>query len=474
MPAIGAPSRAHIRTIYTIAAAIAGIAGALLAQTTQIVSLESLELRALGRGAGDAGAGRRRPALRRAGRRDRSSWSRATSSPASTPQYWYFWIGLLLMRRGDVRCRTASSAACRRSLHGALERAGERAPRASPPRGLSKSFGSLVVAQRHRARRCRVGARYALIGPNGAGKTTLINLMTGMLAPNAGQIFLGERGHHRARAAGARAARPRAHLPDQHAVPRPQRARSGDARGLRAARRRRPVLAQRRRASRGDRRGATTSWSSCGSAMPAISRRASCPTASSGCWRSRWRSPPSRSVLLLDEPAAGVPQEESGEMFEVMASLSERPHDAVHRARHGCGVPLRQPHHRAGRRRDAAPRARRPRSPPIRGVREVYLGRSASMAEPLLALDRRDRRLWRRAWCWTTSRSSCPRTAASRVLGRNGVGKSTLLLTIMGYTQLRGGTHALARRRTSRACRRTGAPATASAGWRRSARSFPR
>jgi branched-chain amino acid transport system ATP-binding protein len=34
------------------------------------------------------------------------------------------------------------------------------------------------------------GVRYALIGPNGAGKTTLMNLMTGMLRPDSGHIFL--------------------------------------------------------------------------------------------------------------------------------------------------------------------------------------------------------------------------------------------------------------------------------------------
>ena len=58
-------------------------------------------------------------------------------------------------------------------------------------RGLNMSFGSLVVAS-DIALELPPGARHALIGPNGAGKTTLINLMTGMLRPSAGRILLGE------------------------------------------------------------------------------------------------------------------------------------------------------------------------------------------------------------------------------------------------------------------------------------------
>src|SRR5271154_2880669 len=96
MPAIGAPSRTHIRTIYTIAAAVAGIAGAVLTQTTETVSLDSLGFErsaevvvilVLG------GAGRLYGGVIGAGvflvGRDQFS--------GIEPQYWYFWIGLLLV-----------------------------------------------------------------------------------------------------------------------------------------------------------------------------------------------------------------------------------------------------------------------------------------------------------------------------------------------------------------------------------------
>jgi branched-chain amino acid transport system ATP-binding protein len=55
--------------------------------------------------------------------------------------------------------------------------------------GLCKSFGALRVADQVDFR-LEPGARHALIGPNGAGKTTLVNLIAGALAPSAGQIRL--------------------------------------------------------------------------------------------------------------------------------------------------------------------------------------------------------------------------------------------------------------------------------------------
>jgi branched-chain amino acid transport system ATP-binding protein len=59
--------------------------------------------------------------------------------------------------------------------------------------GLSKQFGAFR-ANSDVTLAFPPGARHALIGPNGAGKTTLINLLTGALAPTSGEVYLeGER-----------------------------------------------------------------------------------------------------------------------------------------------------------------------------------------------------------------------------------------------------------------------------------------
>jgi ABC-type branched-subunit amino acid transport system ATPase component len=57
-------------------------------------------------------------------------------------------------------------------------------------RKLCKRFGALTVAENIDFR-LETGARHALIGPNGAGKTTFVNMLTGRLAPSSGQVLLG-------------------------------------------------------------------------------------------------------------------------------------------------------------------------------------------------------------------------------------------------------------------------------------------
>ena len=55
---------------------------------------------------------------------------------------------------------------------------------------LCKSFGALTVAQNIDFR-LSAGDRHALIGPNGAGKTTFVNMLMGVLTPTSGEILLG-------------------------------------------------------------------------------------------------------------------------------------------------------------------------------------------------------------------------------------------------------------------------------------------
>ena len=59
-------------------------------------------------------------------------------------------------------------------------------------RALCRSFGALAAA-RDIDFQLEAGARHALIGPNGAGKTTFINLLTGVVQPTAGVILMNGR-----------------------------------------------------------------------------------------------------------------------------------------------------------------------------------------------------------------------------------------------------------------------------------------
>ena len=146
-------------------------------------------------------------------------------------------------------------------------------------------------------------------------------------------------------------------------------------------------------------------------------------------------------VLLLDEPAAGVPREESKELFAAIAGLSrditvlfiEHDMDLVFRfasARHRDG---RRP--RSARRHAARDRGRSARARGLsrQGRRKAPMG--CAMTEPLLALD--DVRAgYGSAVVLDGISFELPERGSLAVLGRNGVGKSTLLLTIMGNTQV--------------------------------------
>jgi len=188
-------------------------------------------------------------------------------------------------------------------------------------RGLSKAFGSLAVA-RDIAINLPVGARYALIGPNGAGKTTLINLMTGMLAPDAGQIFLGNE--------------------DITALGPQARVRRGLARtfqintlfaGLNALEAVTLAVAERRGQAGRFWRGVGSHSETIDEAYEILCKL----KLGESCYQVTRELPYGRQrlleialalatrprVLLLDEPAAGVPPEESGEVFEAVAGLSD-------------------------------------------------------------------------------------------------------------------------------------------------------
>jgi branched-chain amino acid transport system ATP-binding protein len=188
-------------------------------------------------------------------------------------------------------------------------------------RGLDKSFGSLVVA-RDIALDLPQGERYALIGPNGAGKTTLINLITGMLKPDKGQIFLGDqeitslKPDERVKCGLVRTFQINTLFPHLSAL---------EAVTLAVC----------------ERRGYAGSWwqelPAYGDAVEEAYAILVSLRLGANCYRPTHELAYGQQrlleialalankpkMLLLDEPAAGVPQDESAELFAVIANLSQ-------------------------------------------------------------------------------------------------------------------------------------------------------
>ena len=240
-------------------------------------------------------------------------------------------------------------------------------------RGLDKSFGSLVVASDIELD-LPPGERYALIGPNGAGKTTLINLITGMVKPDKGQIFLGAdeitmlKPEERVKCGLVRTFQINTLFPHLSAL---------EAVTLAVC----------------ERRGYAGSWweklPAYGDAIEEayaillslrLAARCYRPTRELAYGQQRLLEialalATKPKVLLLDEPAAGVPQQESAELFSVIAGLSQE--IAVLFIEHDMNVVFRFAHRiivmAAGRillqgtPKEIAADAR---------VREVYLGRA--------------------------------------------------------------------------------------------------
>ena len=164
------------------------------------------------------------------------------------------------------------------------------------------------------------GARQALIGPNGAGKTTLINLLTGVLKPTSGSIHMGGT--------------------DITRLPGDKRARIGLARTFQINTlfpSLTPLLSVVLAIS--EREGLGATWwrplKGCTAVFDeahALLRTlkldglAEVPVAELAYGKQRLLEialalAAKPRILLLDEPAAGVPQDESGELFEAIAAL---------------------------------------------------------------------------------------------------------------------------------------------------------
>jgi len=185
--------------------------------------------------------------------------------------------------------------------------------------GLSKAFGAFLAVS-DVTLSFPQGARHALIGPNGAGKTTLINLLTGALPPTSGDVFLG----------GDRIT----------ALPQHERVKRGMTRtfqintlfaGLTVLESVVLAICERKGAAGVWRRTVATRREEIAEAQVLLqtlrlAAEANAPTGNLPYGKQRLVEialalATKPRILLLDEPAAGIPAGESAELFAAIAAL---------------------------------------------------------------------------------------------------------------------------------------------------------
>ena len=193
--------------------------------------------------------------------------------------------------------------------------------------GLSRTFGG-VQAVRDLSFALGAARIHAIIGPNGAGKTTLFNLISGVLPADAGRIWLaGEdvtgRATLRARPLG-----PGPHLPEPALFPNMTvgenvmlgRHRHLERGFLRCLLRSPRIV----RSERDCRERAAAMLRRVGlPGEPRRARRQPCLWRAAAGSRSPARSPASRKLLLLDEPAAGCNARETAEIDALIQSIAD-------------------------------------------------------------------------------------------------------------------------------------------------------
>ena len=185
--------------------------------------------------------------------------------------------------------------------------------------GLTKVFNGLAVVSGVDFT-IEVGARRALIGPNGAGKTTLVNLLTGNLMSTAGTVWIGQRdvtrlpAHLRVKAGMARTFQINALLRELNVIEHVQLA-VAERMGLGA------IMTGGKQAQR---KTAEIAYDILESLR--LESTATLPVAELPYGRQRLVEIAialalNPSVLLLDEPAAGVPPADSHAVFELIERL---------------------------------------------------------------------------------------------------------------------------------------------------------